>query len=103
MKQLFVALLVILLPMSVLAQHVKKNLKARPNSYFLLEESAPFKRTVVFAEPAKVNAPESGSSAVTSVALGSAGNILTIVASESNMLISDNKLNTVVFIHRNND
>jgi len=62
---------------------------------------APFKQTHLYLKnQLQNNMPRGGARNVTSVEIGSSGNLFTILSSEVNRIATNGDLNTVVFVHR---
>lgn len=62
---------------------------------------APFNKTHLYLkQQLQQNMPQGAGRNVSTVQIGSSGNLFTILASEMNRVASNNDLNTVVFIHR---
>jgi hypothetical protein len=84
-----------------------KPLKAPDKNYFI---DAPYQaKSLIAAQPVQPAQPQmsyqqqnaKSANAITFVPLGSAGNILTVLQGECNVVAANDALSTVVFIHRN--
>ncbi|GIV34607.1 MAG: hypothetical protein KatS3mg031_2142 [Chitinophagales bacterium] len=107
MKKFLSSALIASLAISVYAQSGIVNVKMQPDSRwkdgYRSAVSVPYEQTHVFKRQMLLgNRQPGGSRTVTTVPLGSAGNLFTILDGHVQRIAVNNDINTVAFIHRSN-